>query len=168
MNEERKEGVNLLTPELSSPEREPDLELGAAAPELAPRALEAPRVDKQQLANVKSTITTQIETAAVAEKDPMLTQIEGILSENLGDIYAQLPVEKREAFRIKGEEVAGKIHTMMSTAKVKVHKILDLVSDWLGMIPGVNVYFLRQEAKLKLDKLMDYQEEQSKTSSTSL
>ncbi len=168
MNEERKEGVNLLTPESGSIERETNLESQESAPDLAPRADNSPKVDQQQLANVKSTISAQIEVVAAVEKDPLLTKIEAILSENLGDIYTQLPADKREAFRVKGEETAGKIHDILGSAKVKVHKILELISDWLGLIPGVNVYFLRQEAKIKLDKLMDYQEEQAKTSSTTL
>ncbi|MEK7183822.1 MAG: hypothetical protein AAB776_04280 [Patescibacteria group bacterium] len=168
MYDDRKEGVNLLNPEAGSVERETNFEAQETGPELAPRQDETPKVDKQHLSNVKSTITVQEPVAEAPAKDPLLTQIEGILSENLGEIYSQLPEDKREAFRLKGEEVAGKIHEMMTTAKIKVHKILKLVSDWLGMIPGVNVYFLRQEAKLKLDKLMDYSEEQAKTSQNAL
>jgi len=164
MYDDRKEGVNLLNPEVGSVERESNFEAHETGPELAPRQDETPRVDKQQSSNMKSTITAQEALVEAPVKDPLLAQIEGILSENLGDIYSQLPEDKREAFRLKGEEVASKIHEMMTTAKIKVHKILKLVSDWLGMIPGVNVYFLRQEAKLKLDKIMDYAEEQAKTS----
>lgn len=154
----------MLNPEMSSRERETNFENQEASPELAPRQDETPRVDKQQLTNVKATITAQAVTEAVPEKDPVLTQIEGILAENLGEIYSQLPEDKREAFKAKGEEVAGKIHEMVLTAKIKVHKVLKLIGEWLHMIPGVNVYFLQQEAKIKLDKIMDYAEEQAKTS----
>jgi hypothetical protein len=164
MNEDRREGVNLLSPEVGSAERESNFESQERGSESAPHKDETPRVDAQHLANVKSTITTSGAVENVPEKDPGLTQIENLLAENLGEIYAQLPEEKREAFKIKGEEVAKTIHEMVVTARVKVHKVLKLVSDWLGMIPGVNVYFLRQEAKIKLDKVMDYVEEQAKNS----
>ena len=168
MYDDRKEGVNLLNPEVSSLEREGNFESQEAAPDLAPRQDETPRVDRQQLSNMKATITATSAATEPVLKDPLLTEIENILAENLGEIYSQLPEHKREAFRIKGEETASTIHDMITTAKIKVHKILKLVSDWLGMIPAVNVYFLRQEAKIKLDKIMDYVEEQSKTSQNSL
>lgn len=164
MPDDRQEGVNLLNPEVGHAEREVNFESQEVAPDLSVPRDETPRVDKEQLTRVKSTIKTQVATPVAPEKDPLLSQIEGILSENIGDIYAQLPEEKREAFRIKGEEIAGKIHVMIITAKIKVHQILKLVSEWLHMIPGVNVYFLRQEAKIKLDKIMDYVEERAKNS----
>jgi hypothetical protein len=53
---------------------------------------------------------------------------------------------------------------MITTAKIKVHEVLKMISAWLGMIPNVNVYFLRQEAKIKLDKVLDYADERSKNS----
>lgn len=158
----------MLSPEMGSMERETNFETQEASPEFAPVRDETPRVDQQQLANMKSTITAQPVVDAVPEKDPMLVQIEGILSENLGEIYSQLPEDKREAFKVKGEEVASSIHEMMSTAKLKVHKVLKLIAEWLHMIPGVNVYFLQQEAKIKMDKIMDYAEEQAKSSPDSM
>lgn len=165
MPDDRLEGVNLLNPEVSSAERETNFETKEAALDLALPRDETPKVDKEHLSRVKSTISTPSATAvAVPEKDPLLAQIEGILAENIGDIYAQLPEDKREAFRLKGEEIAGKIHVMIISAKIKVHQILQLISDWLHFIPGVNIYFLRQEAKIKLDKIMDYVEEQAKNS----
>ncbi|MFZ2682207.1 MAG: hypothetical protein WAZ14_03895 [Patescibacteria group bacterium] len=168
MSTERKEGVNLLNPETPAHSPEQGLELSGESPEFAATVTETPRVDQQHLANVKSTISASDPQPTEIAKDPSLTEIENILSENLGDIYSQLPESKREAFRVKGEEIAKTVQTMLQGAKVKTHKILQLVSSWLGMIPGVNLYFLRQEAKIKLDKLLDYQAEQAKLSSNDL
>lgn len=168
MLDDRKEGVNLLNPEVGSREQEPAFESRDTQPDLLPRQTETPRVDQHHLTNIKSTIAAPTPVAVVPERDPVLAQIENILANNLGDIYTQLPEDKREAFKVKGEEVASKIHEMVTTAKIKVHKILKLVTEWLGMIPAVNVYFLQQEAKIKLDQIMDYVEEQAKTSQNSL
>lgn len=164
MPDDRLEGVNLLNPEVSPAETEAGFESKEAMPELASRKDETPRVDKEHLSRVKATIPAQVQAVTEVAKDPFLAQIENILSENIGEIYLQLPEDKREAFKLKGEEIASKIQIMVKGAKIKVHQILNLVSDWLQMIPGVNVYFLRQEAKIKLDKIMDYVEEQSKNS----
>ncbi len=164
MHDDLREGVNLLSPEAGPRATEAGFEVEDAAPESAPRRDETSSLDKQQLANVKATITYQSPTVELPSKDPVLTRIEDILAENLGELYSQLPEDKREAFKHKGEEVASSIHAMMTTARVKAHQILRLLGDWLHLIPGVNVYFLQQEAKLKLDKVMDYVDEQTKSS----
>lgn len=164
MNNDRREGVNLLNPEAGAVERESSLESKDSTPDFSVGVGESPRVDAQQLANVKSTISAVEVAPSAPEKEPSLAAIESILAENLGEIYSQLPEDKREAFKVKGEQIASTVNVMLKTAKVKVHKVLQLVSDWLGMIPGVNVYFLRQEAKIKLDKIMDYVEDQTKNS----
>ena len=163
MSDDRKEGVNLLNPEMGSREQEANFEAQEISSESALQSQEAPQVDKQQLSAMKSTITAQAAVTAAPEKDPAVVQIESILSENLGEIYSQLPEDKREAFRLKGEEIAGAIHQMIKAAKVKAHSVLKLITEWLRLIPGVNVYFLQQEAKIKMDKILDYAEEQAKS-----
>jgi hypothetical protein len=87
-------------------------------------------------------------------KDPVLIQVEHILEEDLKDIYLELPPKIQEKFRQKGDEIAKKIWTMIIELKAKAKKILDLIRSWLRLIPGVNKYFLEQEAKIKTDKLM--------------
>ncbi|MCH8049516.1 hypothetical protein IH979_02285 [Patescibacteria group bacterium] len=76
----------------------------------------------------------------------------------------KLPEEKKPAFKARGEEIAATVKTMVDTGKVRVKKILDLIREWLSMIPGVNKFFLEQEAKIKTDKVMDYVEEQRQVS----
>ncbi len=158
MSDVRKEGVNLLNPELGREEMEGSYEDQESGQDFAVPHGERARVDQTHLANVKSTIASQIESSAMPEKDPILAEIENILAENMNEIYAQLPESKREAFKAEGERVATSIRIMIMSAKIKVHKVLKLITGWLRMIPGVNVYFLKQEAKIKLDKLLDYAE----------
>ncbi|HDQ22414.1 MAG TPA: hypothetical protein ENN28_00375 [Candidatus Uhrbacteria bacterium] len=91
-------------------------------------------------------------------QNPVLEKIEDILEEDLEEIYFQMPPEKQAEFRQTGEETAGKIEALLHSTKIKIKKILDLIRDWLKIIPGVNKYFLDQEAKIKTDKILDIKE----------
>ncbi len=96
----------------------------------------------------------------IAEADTQLKLIEDILSDGLGDIYQGLPDTQKVKFKAKGEETAQKIQQMITGAKIKTQKIIDWIIDWLKTIPHVNKYFLRQEAKLKTDKIIAHIESQ--------
>jgi hypothetical protein len=100
---------------------------------------------------------------AVVQKDEITKAVEDILSDDLTDLFLRLPPEKKLSFKTAGEEVAGKIKIMMDSGKVKAKKILELIRDWLRIVPGVNKFFLEQEAKIKTDKLMEYYKESQKT-----
>ncbi len=87
-------------------------------------------------------------------RDEVTVKIEKILEDGVGDAYAKLsPIQKQE-FKIKGEEVALAIREMVKTTHFKVKKIFRLILEWLKMLPGVNRFFLEQEAKIKTDKII--------------
>ncbi len=104
----------------------------------------------------------------VAKKDPVLQGVEDILAEDLTDIFLQLPPEKRSLFKQKGEEIAQKINVMIVTGKVTVKRILDLIREWLSMIPGVNKFFLEQESKIKTDRIVSFADSQAKLRENSI
>lgn len=81
-------------------------------------------------------------------------EIERILEDDLSTVYFNLPADKKEMFRLKGEQTAYEINDLLSAAKVKVKKIIKLIRNWLLIIPGVNRFFLEQEAKLKADEII--------------
>jgi hypothetical protein len=88
------------------------------------------------------------------KRDEMTLTIEKILEEGIGDSYQRLsPVAKQE-FKIKGEEVAIKIRDLMSATHIKAKKIFKLIFEWLKLLPGVNRFFLEQEAKIKTDRIV--------------
>jgi len=95
----------------------------------------------------------------VPVKDPELVEIETILSEGLESLYKELPDNRKAEFRQKGEETAGAIRVLLSSAKVKVTKIVALIVKWLKMIPGVNKFFLEQESKIKADRLLEFKKD---------
>ena len=84
----------------------------------------------------------------------VLTEIEKILEEDLAETYFRLEPELRQKFKTKGEKTALKISELLGQAKVRVKNIFRLILDWLKLIPGVNKFFLIQEAKIKTDRIM--------------
>lgn len=87
-------------------------------------------------------------------KSQFLLEIEDILADDLGEIYVNMEPRRRARFKMKGEEVARKIEEIAASGKTKIKQILNWIKDWLKMIPGVNRFFLEQEAKIKTDKIM--------------
>lgn len=92
---------------------------------------------------------------APTAKSPELEKIEDVLQEDLEDIYFKMSPEKQAEFRQAGEQTASKIAQLLGETKIKIKKILELIRNWLKIIPGVNRFFLEQEAKIKTDKILD-------------
>ncbi len=91
-------------------------------------------------------------------KDAVMVKIEKIMEEGLNDSYQRLsPVAKQE-FKLKGEQAASQIRELLKSSHIKIKKILRLILDWLRILPGVNHFFLEQEAKIKTDKIIALKE----------
>ena len=87
-------------------------------------------------------------------RDELSIKIENILEEGLGESYSRLsPIAKQE-FKIKGEQTAIKIRDLLKSTHIKVKKVLKLILEWLRVLPGVNRFFLEQEAKIKADRII--------------
>lgn len=80
--------------------------------------------------------------------------IDDILAAGLNEVFLQMKVSDQQAFQKKGEETVIKINELLSRAKLKVSKIIDLIRAWLKLIPGINKFFLEQEVKIKADKIL--------------
>ncbi|MBI2416283.1 MAG: hypothetical protein HYV33_06550 [Candidatus Kerfeldbacteria bacterium] len=91
-----------------------------------------------------------------ANKSDTVIAIEEILADNLGEVYQRMSPAEQEQFKQKGEEVARTIADMTTKLKATAKKILQLIREWLQLIPGVSKYFLEQEAKIKTDELLNY------------
>ncbi|MFA5879787.1 MAG: hypothetical protein WC860_06390 [Candidatus Margulisiibacteriota bacterium] len=85
-----------------------------------------------------------------------IADLEEILSSGLDEIYQELSPENKTVFKVKGEAAANKIQLLMQTAKIKFNDILEIIRNWLLVIPGVNRFFLEQEAKIKTDKIISW------------
>ncbi len=93
-------------------------------------------------------------TPVSIKKDPVLGKIEDVLSADLTDVFLGMSPDKQAEFKRTGEETAGKIRVMLEGAKVNAKKIFSLIREWLKLIPGVNRFFLEQEAKIRTDKIL--------------
>ncbi len=102
----------------------------------------------------QASVSTQ-EAAPPVEKDQITLEVEKILEDGLGDYVPDMPDEAREKFIKKGGEVAGQVSGMVHSMNVQVKRVVDLIKDWLLTIPGVNRYFVEQEAKIKTDRIVD-------------
>jgi len=89
-------------------------------------------------------------------------KVEKVLEDDLAEIYFKLPKEKQGEFKKKGEVTALKISQLLQAVKVKVKQIFKLIISWLSIIPGVNKYFLEQEAKIKTDRLLALRDKELK------
>lgn len=83
-----------------------------------------------------------------------LQKIESVLAEGLQDIYTALPPAEQQKFKIAGEQAAREVSGLLAQVKVKVEAILAVLKRWLGTLPGVNKFFVEQEAKIKAEKLV--------------
>ncbi|OGL74505.1 hypothetical protein A3E39_02940 [Candidatus Uhrbacteria bacterium RIFCSPHIGHO2_12_FULL_60_25] len=90
-----------------------------------------------------------------APKDETIIEVEKVLEQGIGPFYSTLPAEAKALFRKKGEEAATEIAEMVRALNVKVKRVLELIYAWLKTIPGVNKFFLEQEAKIKTDRIVE-------------
>jgi uncharacterized protein YgbK (DUF1537 family) len=103
-----------------------------------------------------ATATAEPQASAVeVQKDEVTIEVEKILEAGLGDYVPDMPEEARQRFLKKGGEVAAQLSVMVRTLNIHVSLVLKLLKEWLLTIPGVNKYFIEQEAKIKADKIID-------------
>lgn len=101
---------------------------------------------------VQPTATKPVISPVVpTKKDEVTIEVEKILEQGLGSMYATLPESAKPRFKQKGEQAALEISSMARTLKFHAKRALQLIRDWLLTIPGVNKFFLEQEAKIKVD-----------------
>lgn len=135
-----------------SAEKAPKIEIDKTPQETA---LQRDQAEKLSPARKPKALPVAPAAPATQPKSELLLKVEDILSEDLAPVYQKMTQENQRKFKAKGEEVARTIWQMMETAKLQLKKILTLLREWLKMIPGVNRYFLEQETKIKIDKIID-------------
>lgn len=133
-------------------------EITKVAPEAAPETISVP----EPVAPVARVIPVAPVKPA---KDRLEKEIEEILEEDLKDMYLSMPKESQQEFRKKGEETLVAIRQLVHDTHKNIKKIFQLIRAWLKMIPGVNRYFLEQEAKIKTDKILFVSEEEKRRGS---
>ncbi|MBI5729084.1 MAG: hypothetical protein HY983_02495 [Candidatus Magasanikbacteria bacterium] len=121
-----------------------------------PAPPEAPRDQRETETPGIATVALKRKPASPvpSPRDPVTARIEKILEDGVGDAYNRLsPIAKQE-FKLKGEQTAVKIRELLQSTRVKVKKIFQLILEWLKLLPGINRFFLEQEAKIKTDRII--------------
>ena len=108
---------------------------------------------------VSATHPVQSEQAApptsVSVAPSLVSQkIERILEEDLADLYFSLDEGHRGIFKEEGERTARQIELVIQRGKSVMVRVIELIKHWLKFIPGVNKFFIEQEAKIKAEKIL--------------
>lgn len=98
--------------------------------------------------------------AATPVKSETYRQIERILEDDLFQAYQAMDEPTRRRFREEGEKTTSKIEQLLAATKLQVKKVLDLIKNWLKIIPRINKHFLTQEAKIKTDRIIALKDNQ--------
>lgn len=155
----------LLKPELVLPPDENQIEADRKTQENLAESkdvfLEEPT--EMEKAPVTKIIEGQPVTAAPAPApavpaDEVTLSVEKIMEDGLGSYYTKLTPEAQQKFKVKGEEAAKELAGMVRGLNVKFKRALQILRDWLLCIPGINKFFLEQEAKIKVDRIIELAE----------
>lgn len=150
--------VSEQPPELSQAEIETSH--SAPSPETTPEKKEispetgGASASAENFSNASSPPSRRRGASQIPIIDPVALKVEKIMEEGLQEVYQGLsPVAKQE-FKLKGEKTAEIISALLRSAHVKAKQIFSLILAWLKILPGVNRFFLEQEAKVKTDKIL--------------
>lgn len=88
------------------------------------------------------------------EAEERVKKIERILEKDMDSIYLGLSEDKKREFKAFGEQTARQIDFLVESGKATARKIIDLIKKWLQIVPGINRFFLEQEAKIKSDEIL--------------
>lgn len=105
---------------------------------------------------IKQAKPTKADIQQAMVKSQQLQDIENLMTKDLGEVYQRLSPEDQQKFKAKGEEVAQEIDSLMQRAKLTAKRVLHLIRSWLKFLPGVNKFFLEQEAKIKAEEIVHY------------
>ena len=153
----KKRENNQLTPDLSPLDKS-----DSARPEMAPeKSFEASQPERQpsytplSREKIDQPAASQPVSVQSSAPQPQLAEIEDILQENMADVYFNMSQAQRQLFKEEGERTAKEIGSLIASGKSVAVKVLELIKKWLRFIPGINKFFLEQEAKIKTDKILN-------------
>lgn len=160
------DGKNKKLDTLFPAENAPTAELSAADLELEEKEAEPDNADgKNEQAPLEISPAGRPRPAAPRRiikpvpvlHDEVTRRVEKILEDGVGDAYRRLSPVAQQEFKLRGEETARAIRVLLKNTHIKVKNIFRLILEWLKMLPGINRFFLEQEAKIKTDKILALQ-----------
>ncbi len=130
--------------------------------ELAPFPREQAQAQKKSAAEAAGRAGRAAAGGLEAARKQRQKRIEDILAKDLEEVYLNIAPAKQREFKEAGEDASRKISLLLEKAKLKVEKIINLIRKWLLIIPGINRFFLEQEAKIKADEIIKLKNGESK------
>ena len=118
------------------------------------RALETADKKQEKANNMVHTPPIQPVGGVIAGREQQTRKIEHVLQDGLKEMYLDMPDSKKQKFKYEGEKTAVKINQLINKTKINIKKIISLIKKWLLIIPGVNNFFIEQEAKIKADEIV--------------
>jgi hypothetical protein len=158
-----KEAVLDLRPVSSAPELPEAGTEKIASPELPGRPETVSEARDRRVANGQegnvapppgSIMSVSRDRAALEQRNK---QIEAILSEGLENLYLAMNADNQTKFKQAGEQASHSIAELMDKGTCTLKKVVEIIRGWLTLIPGVNRFFLEQEAKIRADKIISIQ-----------
>ncbi len=90
----------------------------------------------------------------VPNQEIVFKKVEAILADGMDKVFLTMDVASQAKFKAQGEQTTREIMTLLQKTKVKSKQVIELILNWLRIIPGVNKFYLEQEAKIKADRIM--------------
>lgn len=147
------EPIEVPQPNAEQAEAAPIFEIDETIPEQEPTKPTEPPVEPlHKPRSVQPAIQPPAKPHHAA--DQLTARIELIMEDGLAEVYKALTPVQQQEFKLKGEHTARALHAQLSKTKLKIREIFKLIFDWLKVLPGVNHFFLEQEAKIKADKII--------------
>lgn len=158
--------VSQETPTYLQPDETPSAPMVAIEQTAHEAARESEAVQTAQVvvaASIPEPIQAEPVTAPVAEpvavpQDEVAVDVQKIMEDGLEEALAAMPDDAKQRFLQKGKEIGILIADMVRQYKVEVKQVLRLLKEWLTTIPGVNKFFLEQDAKIKTDRILELEE----------
>jgi len=148
------ETADLETP--AAPETEEGIEKISEKPE---KEIKKPEPEKAAEKAPKPAPAAQMSMKKAETHDAELKEIQDVLQEGIYDLYLKMPKSEQKRFREEGVRIAKNIKGLLYSAKVNVKKIVSLIRGWLSRLPGINKFYILQESKNKIDKLLEIKKE---------
>lgn len=98
-------------------------------------------------------LTTPV-VASLTDADLLRRRIEDILAEGLAKTFQALPPATQAQFKVVGEQTAVRITNEVRHRTPRLERLINAVTAWLRLIPNLNPYYLEQEAKMKVEKIL--------------
>lgn len=133
--------------------------------------------DEEKIENIKDELvgekkeTLDEVSEEKQEQISVVKQIEQILQSGNEELYREMSVSRKLKFKNVGEDISIKIKDFLfeynsfsvlsriTSANMKISKITKMIRNWLLISPDIDKNYAEQEARLKINKIVELSKE---------